>query len=67
MPGTDNISIEILADGTLKVTTDEVSGPNHMNAEQLLKYLGELAGGKTTRQRRGHHHHHEHEHEKAKH
>jgi hypothetical protein len=61
----DKIQIEILADGTIKFTTDPISGPNHVNAEQFLRMVGQLAGGETTRERRkdAHQHQHEHEHE----
>lgn len=58
----DTLNIEILEDGTIKTTTDAVSGANHANAEQFLKYMATLAGGETDRQRRAdaHHHHHHH-------
>lgn len=65
----DTLTIEILPDGTIKTTTDAVSGANHSNAEQFLKFMGTLAGGTTTRTKRGdvqtttHHHHEDHEHE----
>lgn len=59
----DEIQIEILEDGTIKSTTDKVSGANHANAEQFLRYVGQLAGGETTtRNRKGHHHTHGHDH-----
>lgn len=63
----DKILIEILPDGTIKSTTDEVSGPNHQSAEDFLKMISRLAGGETVRVRRndvhGHTHTHEHGHE----
>ena len=52
MTATDTIAIEILDDGTIKVTTDPISGPNHLNAEQLLRFIAQQAGGETTRTRR---------------
>lgn len=60
----DAINIEVLADGTIKVTTDQVSMPNHQNAEEFLRFMAELAGGKQTRVRKAgaHHHHHDHAH-----
>jgi hypothetical protein len=71
MPGFDELEIEILPDGTIKVQTDKVSAANHVNAEAFLKFMAELAGGKSTRTRRGHHHHahgeHTHTHEEEKH
>lgn len=61
----DSLAIEILEDGTIKTTTDAVSGANHANAEQFLKYMATLTGGETTRTKRGdvaaHHHHHHHD------
>lgn len=48
----DGIKIEILEDGTIKTTTDAVSGANHSNAEQFLKTMATLAGGETTRAKR---------------
>jgi len=60
----DAIEVEILPDGTVKVTTDAVSGPNHMNAESLLRDMALALGGAVDRQRRKemHHHHHHHHH-----
>ena len=48
----DKLSIEILADGTIKTTSDEVSAANHDNAEQFLRAMARLAGGETTREAR---------------
>lgn len=42
---TNSIQFEVLADGTITVTTDDLSGPNHASADKLLKQLFELAGG----------------------
>lgn len=61
----DAIKGKILADGTIKFTTDEVSPENHVNAEGILKFVGQQLGGKTTREARGdvsHHHAHTHSH-----
>jgi len=65
----DEMKIEILEDGTIKVITDNVSPANHVNAEAFTKFMADLAGGKSTRTRRGHHRHgtHTHEHEEEKH
>jgi hypothetical protein len=43
----DTIQISILEDGTIKVETDKISGPNHLNATQFLAEMSRLAGGKT--------------------
>lgn len=58
----DNLTIEILEDGTIRTTTDAVSGANHANAEQFLKYMSTLAGGETTRAAREGHQHSSHSH-----
>ena len=52
MPGQDHMKFEILEDGTIKVITDPISGPNHVNAEQFLRLIGQMAGGEVTRTRR---------------
>ena len=56
----DSMDIEILPDGSVKVTTSKISGPNHMNAEALLRDMGKELGGKTTRTRRKEGHTHTH-------
>ena len=48
----DEISIEILPDGSLKVTTSKVSGPNHINAESFLNEMSRLSGGTPKRTKR---------------
>lgn len=42
----DIINITVLEDGTLQIETDEISEPNHMSADKLLKGIEELMGGK---------------------
>ena len=58
----DTMTVQILADGTMKVTTDKVSMANHLTAEKFLKFAAELLGGKTIRKRKrgmvGHVHSH---------
>ena len=62
----DEIEIEILEDGTIKFSTNKISGPNHTNAEKFLLDTGKLAGGKSERRKKpgskhshgDHHHHH---------
>ena len=49
----DKIKIQILADGTIKSTTDAVSPENHSNAEAFMLLLAQLTGGPTTRKARG--------------
>jgi hypothetical protein len=61
----DNLTIEIMDDGTIKTTTDAVSAANHSNAEGFLAHMARLAGGERKRARRGdveHSHDHSHSH-----
>jgi hypothetical protein len=64
------IKFEILEDGTVTIDTDDLSGPNHVSADQLLKDLAEMLGGAVTVKHKdklhvhSHRHaHHEHYHE----
>ena len=41
----DDIKITIRDDGSLAVTTDQISAPNHRNADELLQLLQTLMGG----------------------
>lgn len=62
----DEFEIEIKEGGLIKTTTDAVSPANHQNAEQFLRDIAKLAGGKVERKHRhkGHEHHtHKHGHE----
>lgn len=43
----DAIRVHIAPDGTLTVTTDDISMPNHREADELLNLLNQLAGGQT--------------------
>ena len=54
----DKIEIEILEDGQIKVVTDQISPANHLNADEFLAYISELAGGQETREKRKHGHTH---------
>jgi hypothetical protein len=58
----DKIEVEILADGTIKITTDPISPANHRSADELLEFISNLTGGEMTRTRRpdkkGHLHKH---------
>lgn len=58
----DTIDIEILPDGRLKVTTDQISPANHVSADELLKGLDRLCGGGSVRQKRARAHAHQHAH-----
>lgn len=55
--------IEVLADGTIKITTEKIGAVNHAKADSALDLISKLAGGPTKRTRRGtadhqHHAHH---------
>lgn len=64
----DTMRIEILADGTIKTTTDPISPAVHASAEAFMKDLQTLTGGPTTRTaRHDHAHSHAHTHEHADH
>jgi hypothetical protein len=60
----DLLDVEILEDGTIKVSTGRVSAANHMNAEAFLREIGRLCGGKVERKQTegflGHSHSHGH-------
>lgn len=45
----DTIKITVLSDGTIKIDTDPISGPNHVNAEGLIREMVKLAGGDAER------------------
>ena len=49
----DEIEVEILDDGSVKFVTDEISGPNHGSAEQLLSDLSKAMGGSVRRTKIG--------------
>lgn len=59
---TDDIQIEILPDGRIKVTTGAIGATNHTTADRLLRDIVQLAGGEveTVKSREGHHHTHTH-------
>ena len=64
----DVMNISILDDGTIKIETDKVSAPNHVNAEAFVKEAAKLAGGTTVKKLKHSHgkqgmHEHEHDHE----
>lgn len=45
MHRSDAIRVSIADDGTLTITTDDISMPNHREADELLQLLQQLAGG----------------------
>lgn len=59
---TNEFQVTVLEDGTVKVETGSVGGPEHMAAERFLVWLAEQLGGGSTRTRLSHGHVHEHAH-----
>lgn len=59
----DLIEIEILENGTAKITTPSISDANHAVADELVKKLKTLLGGEVTVERRPDHEHQEHVHQ----
>ena len=47
----DSIHVEILSDGTLKITTEGIGTANHRNADDLLRLVDQLMGGVTASKR----------------
>jgi hypothetical protein len=56
----DKITIEILEDGKIKMSTDKISAANHGGAEMLIREMVKKAGGKENRTRKANAHYHEH-------
>ncbi len=48
----DEIEIEILGDGRIKILTPGISMPNHTNADKFIQDIARLGGGEVTRERR---------------
>lgn len=64
----DEIKVEILADGSLRLSTGAVSAGNHRQADDLMKALDQLMAGKVEiKSKKSHSHSHSHEHEHHKH
>lgn len=62
---TDEIKIQILADGTIRMEADKISAVNHSGAEAFVRECAREAGGSTSRKskhKHGHSHAHEHTH-----
>jgi hypothetical protein len=58
----DVLEIEILDDGTIKITTPNISNANHKAADDFVALIATLAGGKVEKQRGKHGHGHVHAH-----
>jgi hypothetical protein len=48
----DRFNIEILEDGSYKITTDGVSMANHVSAEAFIRLANIIMGGESKRTRR---------------
>ncbi len=48
MQTADTLTVTVLPDGRIRIDSDDLSGPNHTSAENLVKLLSQLAGGETT-------------------
>ena len=59
------MQLEVLADGTIKITTGNMQGDQHASADAFIKLIAELAGGarETQSTKEHHHHHHTHQHD----
>lgn len=54
--------IEVKPDGRIAVTTGDMHGPHHGSADELLRMMEQLAGGKVERKSRKGVHRHAHSH-----
>jgi hypothetical protein len=57
----DIVEIEILEDGTIKISTDKVSMANHTNAEGFLREIVSAAGGEVKRTKKAQGQMHDHD------
>ena len=56
----DEIRVEFMDDGRVKVETDQVSPANHTNAENMMRFLAEELGAPKSKVRKAHTHAHMH-------
>lgn len=61
----NEIEVEILPNGTVKILTGRFAGAVHASAEAMMRAIAEDLGGTTTRERRAAHQHHDHDHDHA--
>jgi hypothetical protein len=58
------MTLTVLEDGTLKIETGNLAGDHHASADEFIRELHKLLGGKReTKSTKEHHHHHQHQHE----
>ena len=48
----DKIQYTIESDGTVSITTDAISGTNHLSADKILKRLFDMMGGEVNVRKR---------------
>ena len=58
----NELKIKVLVDGTVRIDTGSVGGPEHMAAEKMLQWISEQLGGQATREPLHSSHHHDHVH-----
>ena len=49
---TDRMRITLLPGGLVKIETDQVTGPNHLSADRLIRSLEQDLGGETQVERK---------------
>lgn len=54
--------VEVLPNGSIKITTDKISSPNHVSAERMIREIEKMAGGKVETKRNPKAHGHSHAH-----
>lgn len=62
-PSKGQLDIRVLADGTLRIETGDMSGVNHKSADQFLAEMARVMGGEVEIQKAEHPHHHHHDHD----
>jgi len=58
----NNIRCTILDNGTVRIDTDQITGPAHQAAEAALLWIARELGGEVTRTSNKHGHTHTHDH-----
>ncbi len=59
----NNIVCTILENGTVRIETDQISGPSHASAEAALQHIAKELGGDVQKVSNKHTHVHTHDHE----
>jgi len=63
----NSFNINILEDGALSINTDDFSPEVHKQADEFIKYLGELMGGEVVvKEKHTHSKQHQHSHDHGK-